>query len=468
MKRGQAFIKNTVILSLGNFLPKFISIVTLPIITGRLTKTEYGVYDLIITLIMLVLPIATLQIQSAAFRFLIECREDNKKIGRIISNIYVVTLPISAIVSLIIPKFIGDAFLEVKMAIALYFFADILFITTSQIVRGLALNVLYSISAVILSLINCVGIIIALVCLDGGLFGVILSLGVANLMASIYMVNKAKLLHYIDFRSASWKVIRELVSYSWPMIPNNLSSWILKSSDRLVIISVLGIEANAVYAVANKLPNMLAIAQSVVVMAWQESAALAVNDKDADTYYTKMHKEMFAFVSSCTMILVAFTPVLFRLLIKGDYQEAYIQIPILVLGMFFSCMSSFQGGIYIAHKKTKDVGVTTIIAATINVVLDIILIKELGITAGSISTVVAYLWLYIYRMYDIRRFQKIQYDYKKIISLLLLLVITLALCSIQNWWTDVINMIVSSVLFIVLNREFINVGYKKVLEKVGR
>ena len=40
MNREKALAKNTLILSIGEFLPKFSSIITLPIITGGLTKAE--------------------------------------------------------------------------------------------------------------------------------------------------------------------------------------------------------------------------------------------------------------------------------------------------------------------------------------------------------------------------------------------------------------------------------------------
>ncbi len=76
MSREKELVKNTFILGLGRFLPKLVQIITLPVITACLTKNEYGTYDLIATLVMLLMPIATLQIQSAAFRFLIDCRGD--------------------------------------------------------------------------------------------------------------------------------------------------------------------------------------------------------------------------------------------------------------------------------------------------------------------------------------------------------------------------------------------------------
>ena len=68
MSREKEFVKNSAILSIGTIFPKITSIITLPIITGCLTKADYGIYDLITVSVLLVLPVATLQMQAAAFR----------------------------------------------------------------------------------------------------------------------------------------------------------------------------------------------------------------------------------------------------------------------------------------------------------------------------------------------------------------------------------------------------------------
>ena len=92
MEREKALAKNTIIIGFGTFLPKVASIITLPIVTGSLTKAEYGTYDLLLTLISLVLPLATLQIQTAAFRFLVQIREKEEECSRVITNIVFFTI----------------------------------------------------------------------------------------------------------------------------------------------------------------------------------------------------------------------------------------------------------------------------------------------------------------------------------------------------------------------------------------
>lgn len=468
MSREKELVKNVFLLFLGRLLPKLVQIITLPIITACLTKSEYGTYDLITTAVMLLMPIATLQIQSAAFRFLIDYRNDDLNSSAIITNILAVVCIVALIVSIGIVIFTPKFALPFKIALALYFYLDILEATVAQIARGLGNTKAYSISSIVLAWINAAGIVIALKLMSKGLMGMIISLAAAYMITIVYLCLTLKLWKYISINALSRKLISEMASYSWPMIPNNLSNWVLKMSDRWVITAFLGVEATAVYGVANKIPNILAIAHSAIVNAWQESASVSLNDSDATEYYSKIYDRIYCLTIGITAILIGFTPVLFKLLIRGDYADSYIQMPILILAMFFFNMSGFQGGFYVAHKKTKSVGITTMVAAGINLAIDLLLVKRIGITAGAFSTLVAYLALFVFRTVDSRRFQPINYNLKKHFLLLSIIVIMLVLCFQRHFYLNCINAFAGIVLFFIINRALIVRFTKRVLNIIRK
>ena len=466
MSREKELVKNTFVLSIGRFMPKIFSFVTLPILTACLTKLEYGTYDLISTLVMLVIPIATLQIQSSAFRFLIDCRSDKEASARIISNIFVVTIPISLLCSFIIQFFFSGFDAPLRALIGIYFFLDTIHLTVSQITRGLGNNKAYSIGAIILSLVFTISLVCGVFLLKAGLFGVMLALTLAQLAGTLYLAGKIRLFSYISLDLISAEQIKQLLAYSWPMVPNNLSSWVLKLSDRLVITGFLGLEANAVYAVANKIPHMLSLAQSIMTMAWQENASIAAGDMDADQYYTKMLDKIFCLMFGCTALLIAATPGLFRLLIKGDYAEAYYHMPVLILAMFFLVMSSYFGGIYIAHKKTVNVGISTMAAAAINLMIDLAFVNRIGIWAGSISTLAAYMVLYFYRMFNCQKFQKIDVNYGKQAGLIVILIALLICCMLKNTILNIFNIVAALAVFWIFNRDLLHTAFNSVKRKL--
>ena len=102
MSRESALIKSTFVLSIGVFLPKLTGFITLPLLTAYLTTAEYGTYDLVTILATLLLPAATLQIQTAAFRFLIDTRNDENEVKKIISTIYAFIIPTSGVALLVL------------------------------------------------------------------------------------------------------------------------------------------------------------------------------------------------------------------------------------------------------------------------------------------------------------------------------------------------------------------------------
>lgn len=86
MSKEKALVKNTLIVTIGKICTQFISFILLPLYTALLTTEQYGVVDLLNTLINLITPILLFKIEDGIFRFLIDKREDNKGKKQIITT----------------------------------------------------------------------------------------------------------------------------------------------------------------------------------------------------------------------------------------------------------------------------------------------------------------------------------------------------------------------------------------------
>ncbi len=468
MSREKSLAKNTIILAIGTVLPKIAHLITLPIVLGELTKAEYGTYDLIATLVSLFLPIATLQVQTAAFRFLIDCKEDETGKKRVITNV-VIFVFLSSLLSLTLLFFaLYKLDLIVRVLICIYFFTDILLLTFVQVVRGLSNPKLYSLCMSVQPIVNMLLVVVLVYFVDGGLIGALIAMAASTTAALILVLVRGKILCNIDCRLLSKSMMKELIDYSWPMLPNSLSLWMLHFSDRLVLLQFVGIEANAIYGAANKIPSMYSLANSAFTLAWQENASVNLKDEDSAAYYGNMFDNILRILAGILAMLIAMTPILFVVLIKGDYDAAYGQMAFLLMAMFFSSISSFLGGIYVAHKRTKNVGGTTIIAAVINLVIDLILVHSLEIYAASISTLVAYMFLALYRMKNIQSFQEIKFNYGSMIRYIAVLVVMSILLWMDIWYLDIVNVILGTVFAVVLNRAMIKNIWKIVQKKLNK
>ena len=468
MSRESKLAKNTGILAIGTFLPKLASFITLPILTDCLTKEEMGNYDLITVLVSLILPTATLQIQSAAFRFLIDIRKDEKKIRTIVSTILTFMIPVSLAALLILYFALPGMDPTIKLLICGYYFADIIVNAFRQLARGLEQNLDYSISAIVSSLCKMIFAVVFVWHFKFGLTGSVIALMGASTMSLIVIMIRSKIYRYYSIKYFSKDCLKEMLKYSWPLIPNGMSMWIMRLSDRFVVTFSMGIAANAVYSVANKIPSLLNLAQSTFTMAWQENASIVSKDDDADKYYSLMFRTMFDLVAGFLGLLICTTPLLFKLFIRGDYGEAYFQMPVLFIAMFFYSMSSFLGGIYVAYMKTKSIGITTTAAAICNLVIDIALIKFIGLYAASGSTLISYLLLFIFRIVDVRKMVKITYDKLHMFLVLAVLVIESVLCYLQMPVLNFINIIFGMAIFFWLNNSLVRAVWTKGMKLVKK
>lgn len=468
MKREHSLISNTFILALGKFLPSATALVTLPIVTEMLTAEEYGQYDLITTVVYILTIFAHLQIQQAVFRYLIDVRGDKRQ-DVYISTTYFFELGLSLLVSVAFAIFYGDLPAPAPFLLGYYLLIVLQYNIVGQVSRGLGNNKVYTVGSVIQSVLNMVLIVVLVSGVRLGFTGLFLSLDIAYTAAFIYQFFSASQWKFISRRSFSREALKEMLSYSWPMVPNSLSIWIVNTCDKFVIRAFLGVRYNGIFAVAQKIPNIFTVAYGTFNMAWQESASISVNDSDHDSYYSHVFAAMFDFLTGCVLVLIAATPLLFAILIKGDYSESYPQIPLLYIGVFLSSISAFYGSIYIAQKETRAVGTSSAIGAVINLIVNLALVGSIGLYAASISTIVSYLILVAYRAADIKKHKlaAIEYDVKRLALCVVLILLCCTLCYIQTSLTDVINVLLALTFFFILNRKLICSVFAALSKKFG-
>ena len=81
--KNKYLIKNTIILSIGNFGSKLITFFLVPLYTNILTTSEYGTIDLITMLTTVIVPLITLNISEAVMRYSMDKDLNKEKILRI-------------------------------------------------------------------------------------------------------------------------------------------------------------------------------------------------------------------------------------------------------------------------------------------------------------------------------------------------------------------------------------------------
>lgn len=408
MSKGKDLAKNTAIVSIGKICTQLITFFLLPVYTAVLSNEEYGVVDLLNTLTSLLLPIATLQIEQGIFRYLLDCRENKEKQTTLITTVSKFILVQSAICILIFlcaSPFIHNEYKYFLMANLLM---GILSSISLQICRGLGDNKTYAVGSFITGALTVILNVIFIVAFKWGAYGMLIATAISNLLCAIYVFVKKKIYKYIDIKQNDKKLLKDIIKYSVPLIPNMISWWIVSASDRTIISAVIGVAQNGIYSAANKFSGIFSTLYSVFNLTWTESASININSEDRDEFFSKIFDFIVRFFGSLCLGTIAVMPFVFGILVNEKFAESYYQIPILILGSVFNILVSFLGSVYVAKKLTKEIAKTSIIAAIINIVVNIALINQIGLYAASISTVIAYFAMFIYRWIDVKKYVSIK------------------------------------------------------------
>lgn len=464
MNKNKELVKNTIIIFIGKFCTQFITLLLLPLYTHFLSTEDYGYIDLIQTYLTFFIPLILLKIDAGIFRFLIDARKSEEEKNKIITNgifIMFVELIISTILFAIAVKIFSIKY-SILIVMNLISLSVLTFLL--QIVRGIGKNKQYSFSSIIAAIVT---IVLNLIFLVGfhknGKYVLIASL-ISNIICTIYLLIANKILKNVKIKYIDKKLIKDLLKYSIPMIPNELSWWIVHVSDRTIISYALGVAANGIYSVSCKFSNILSSIFNIFNLSWQESAALHINDTDKDEFFSNVINKVFnLFICFCIGIL-ACLPFVFELLIKDSYREAYKYVPILLLANIFSVLIGLIGSIYVAKKMTKEVAKTTMIAAIMNLTIDIALIKVIGIYAAAISTLISYMLLAIYRYIDVQKYVKVKIPIKNIVVNSIIFILVVVLYLYNNIALNVINLLLCILYAIIINKELL-IEFKKVIGK---
>jgi O-antigen/teichoic acid export membrane protein len=454
MSREKQLFKNTMIYLIGNFGSKFLGFLLLPFYTHYLSVEGYGFFDLIMTSVQLITPLLTFQINDGLYRFLLDANDLGEQ-KSVISQSFLVVLKNMIIFNLIyiLVSFFIDC--DYKLLILIQLNTGIISGMWMQTARGLRKNVDYSISGVLTTLITLVTNIVLIVVFGMKVKGLIISNIVAALFVIVYLEHKLKISSYINFQNNDKSFKTKLVLYSIPLIPNVLNWWFMNVSDRYILNCFKGIEANGIYAVANKFSSILIMVNSIFYLAWQESAIIEYEAKDRNQFYSKTFNSLMILQFSLVILLLPFTKASIKYIVDPTFYCAWKYIPYLYFGAIFSSFSSFYGTGYQSSKETKGAFITSILGALVNVVLNLSLVPFIGIQGASLSTMLAFLIVWVSRVLAMKKYFVIEIDKTVLFVLTLLSVLFTILYFISTPILSVLLMIVGVVLFVFLNKKLI-------------
>lgn len=403
MDKYQKLAMNSLIFAIGNMGSRFISIIMVPLYTRFMTTSEYGQVDLVTTAISLLLPIISLAIGQAVIRFSVAYSEsDDRK--RIFSNAVALnilgTLLLGLVFLILQPFHLFHGLLAYfTILLILQLFGD----TISQFVRGIGRVRQYAINGILTTIITAGLNILLIVQWQQGVDGYLLSMIVAAAISDFYLFIVSRGFNLFSIRHLNKKLLGSMLIYAVPLIPNSIMWWIINGSTRYFILFFIGAGANGLFAVANKIPSILSIATNIFSQAWQLSAFEEQDSSDKAGFYTSVFKNYYTvlFIGASIILIIAKPLIIYT--VGQQFSSSWELVPFLLLASMYQSFSGFLGTTYTASLQTKGVFTTSILAAMVSFIANLVLLPIIGVYGAGIGTCLGFVAMWWIRLKDTKK-----------------------------------------------------------------
>ena len=440
--------KNMISLTIGNFASKLLSFLFVPFYTSVLSTSEYGTADLVTTTVTLLFPFFSLIICESMMRFALNKDEDPEKVyhtGMLVWGIgFIAMLICSPII------FLFNSLKDYWLLIVLYYLAYSLSTNIGYFTRGVEKVVLYTISGIVATAATIGLNLLFLLGLKLGIEGYLLSSIIANIVSTLVMIIGGSFYKYkFKIRNVDKDLLKRMMKYSLPMIPNSASWWVSNSSDKYILIAFAGVAANGIYSVSYKIPTIITIVTSIFATAWRISAVEEFGSEASRKFYSDvygMYVTLTAFMASALMLM---NKPLSTFLYQKDFYQAWQFVPVLLVASVIHAYCEFFGTIYTSSMKTKMLFYSTVIGAATNVLLNFMLIPEFAAMGAAIATMISYLVVWLVRMIHSSKIMKLHYNYLSDISCFVLILIQMVIASMNLKYEIVFSAVLLTLIVIV-------------------
>ena len=378
------------------------NIILLPILTKTLPIADYGAWALILITISLLPVLVCLGLPAAMTRFLAaatdkgDIREAFYSMGLIV---LLTSSIISALLFLFVPQIAASLFhnntttallLVPNVFIAcLTVYVMQYFVTFQQIKR-------YSVLSFFNAYLNTA--LVAYFVLSGyGLEGAVIALLIQQLV--VFAVIMYPIAAEIGFAIPTFKHARQYLAYGLPLVPGNLSVWVVNSSDRYLIAFFLGAAAVGYYSPGYNLGAAIGVISAPLATMLPPVLSKYYDDNniaDVRTILTYSLKYYAGLALPCVFALsVLSKPLLLVLTTQQIATNGYFVTPFVAAG--FALVGAYTTLVMIIalKKKTAVIGTIWLLSAVLNFGLNLVLIPYLGLVGAALTTFLAFLLAFL-------------------------------------------------------------------------
>ncbi len=321
------FAKPFIIYGIGTALVRFTSLLLIPLYTRVFSPAEYGVYDIITSLVTLLYIFGMMQLESGLARFYYEKKDPNDRVS-LINTLFTTVFSLSSIISLIVVVFSNsisyllfttDEYSSSILYCALTIPAFNIYSYLTVLVRFEEKALLFIIISIVQLLIMISLSILLVVVLKIGLAGVFIGILAGFAVASLILILHYRKVINLEFNKY---IIKELISFSLPQVPATIISWTNNYANRFVIASYLTLSENGLYSAAVKLGSVFLLIDTAIRMAWPPFFWKHFHETNHREIFQKVFSRILLGVFVCFWLYVLFAKEVFQLVTPVSFWSA--------------------------------------------------------------------------------------------------------------------------------------------------
>lgn len=439
------FVGDVVWVGLGQLFMSLTGLIVLPAITKNYPAELYGVWSQMVVTIGF-LRIMTMKFESAMIRFL-AAEDDRGQRRQALSAMFWPIIGLAIIIFVISTMMRQNLslflFTDLRFAnyvplVIIWASLDALFFFTLSYQRAMGYNKRFSVIRLASSIARMLAVV-SLAMLGLNFYWLIVSV----IIAQVFFVIVTFILIFLDlgFLSFNLKGVKTYLAYSLPLLPGEILYWVIHASDRYFISHLLNITQTGIYAAAFSLANLL------MLLSWPIGTVLFPSvsrlwergDVEKVKGYFKYSTKFFLLLAvPSAMGLFILSKPLLNLLATAEFQTGGgLLVLLLALSVVFAGAFLINEYIYYLIKKTVWLALINAIGAIMNVILNVILIPDIGIMGAAISTVASYFIITLILIIWGRR--KINYDIDFIF--IIKIMVAAVIMTVSLWYIDVNDII---------------------------
>lgn len=379
-----------------NIAQKAVSMLTIPIITRMLTTDEYGTYSVFISYSNILMVLGTLTLYGNGY--FVGMKRYNEEKNRYTSSMAGLMFTITMLLYMVfllcqkqVTVILHQGFFVITLMFAWVlcngamnlWFVENRYEFKYQVIVICTLFTAFAMPVfkiAFILLFDKTGMDKAL----GAIIGYVFPIVIIGIIAWCMMFVKGRRTVY---EKEYWKFA---LTFNIPLIPYYLSQTILNQADRFMIERLDSAGAAGIYSVAYSLAMMVSVINGAVnstLIPWQfQEMKKGENRKVAAVVNLIM-----VIVASIHFLLIFVAPEAMKIFAAKEYYSAIYVVPPVTIGILVMWLTQIFINIEFFYEKNKWIAVSSVLSATVNIILNMVAIPRFGYLAAGYTTLICYL-----------------------------------------------------------------------------